>query len=652
MFYNNGYNQDWSTLKKLVWLRGNPATGQIGTDLTVSGTPPLSLPNSLGKPLKAWEVDVLPKQELHGYDNPWPAGGGVNKADLTGATAYSETGTYGLITSISGDTITISGTYTPSSAVASFRSFVAPNVPTNLSIKTFELTDGNHIERVYFSENINFAIQLKNMVTNTDYTIKFKIVAYEGSTAPTAWSPYANICPIYGTDKVTITTAGKNLLPLNISIVKPLNTLGSWDGNVYEYLGIYYAFEVDANGNVLSIYITGQKTGGSYVDLARIKSIPYGEYILNGGASSIQVRAYHYNGTNSAVSYGSDVTFISTAGAGNNTFDIAVNTADPVDAYVYPMVRIPTISDTAFVHYIAPSQTVIDVPPLSANKWDEETESGYISSSTGQPVPDSSKIRMKNYVPVLPETTYYKVTPVAFYNCYYDKDKNFLGYGNASQGTFTTPANCYYLRAGFESAYGTTYNHDIAINYPSTVTTYNPYNTTVYTGTIGSDGGESGGILETFNQIASGGGIASQLNYLNTTSVSTVGAFTRISFGIRSEVDQSPYNRISSSYDVKMCNMAKHYFSYADESTHWYRNTGLYVYLPTSLVGDTYESVNNYLISIKETTPLTLFVPYNTDVQFPLTAPTIPTPTGTATTWATAEDGTVDSMEVTYVGKA
>ena len=28
--------------------------------------------------------------------------------------------------------------------------------------------------------------------------------------------------------------------------------------------------------------------------------------------------------------------------------------------------------------------------------------------------------------------------------------------------------------------------------------------------------------------------------------------------------------------------------------------------------------------------------------------PTIPTPTGTATTWATAEDGTVDSMEVTY----
>ena len=41
-----------------------------------------------------------------------------------------------------------------------------------------------------------------------------------------------------------------------------------------------------------------------------------------------------------------------------------------------------------------------------------------------------------------------------------------------------------------------------------------------------------------------------------------------------------------------------------------------------------------------------------TPTTFAVTAPTIPTPTGTATTWATAEDGTVESMEVTYVGKA
>ena len=40
----------------------------------------------------------------------------------------------------------------------------------------------------------------------------------------------------------------------------------------------------------------------------------------------------------------------------------------------------------------------------------------------------------------------------------------------------------------------------------------------------------------------------------------------------------------------------------------------------------------------------------NTPTEFAISAPSIPTPKGTATTWATAEDGTVESMSVTYVG--
>ena len=45
-------------------------TGDGYTDYSVSGTPPLSLPNSLGKPLKAWSVDLLPYQE--GTGDPAP----------------------------------------------------------------------------------------------------------------------------------------------------------------------------------------------------------------------------------------------------------------------------------------------------------------------------------------------------------------------------------------------------------------------------------------------------------------------------------------------------------------------------------------------------------------------------------------------------
>jgi len=140
------------------------------------------------------------------------------------------------------------------------------------------------------------------------------------------------------------------------------------------------------------------------------------------------------------------------------------------------------------------------------NAWDEETEAGYINPLNGQELADVGKIRMKNYMPVLPNTTYYKKTGLntdgtsqAFWNVYFDADKNFLSYGNPGQGTFTTPANCYYIRSGFETAYGTTYKHDVSINYPSTDTTYHAHNIqsvtlslgqTVYGGTLDMVGGE------------------------------------------------------------------------------------------------------------------------------------------------------------------
>lgn len=46
--------EKWTTTQKMIWLRGNPATGGGGNpeiDLTVTGNPPLSLPNASAKPL-------------------------------------------------------------------------------------------------------------------------------------------------------------------------------------------------------------------------------------------------------------------------------------------------------------------------------------------------------------------------------------------------------------------------------------------------------------------------------------------------------------------------------------------------------------------------------------------------------------------------
>lgn len=115
-----------------------------------------------------------------------------------------------------------------------------------------------------------------------------------------------------------------------------------------------------------------------------------------------------------------------------------------------------------------------------SNKWDEVWELGWISS-TGDNRDSSEIIRSKNYIPVTPNTTYCIVVPASTDIVYFDDnkvaigntDKNGLGDTDRTANTRTTHDNCHYIR--FWTRNQTTYNHDIAINYPSSVTTYSPY---------------------------------------------------------------------------------------------------------------------------------------------------------------------------------
>lgn len=86
------------------------------------------------------------------------------------------------------------------------------------------------------------------------------------------------------------------------------------------------------------------------------------------------------------------------------------------------------------------------------NLFDGEIEEGTISVSNGQNASSTTKFRSVNYIPVNPETTYYRLfntTSSDGYLYYYDKNKTLLStlwYNASTNGTFTTPANCYYLR--------------------------------------------------------------------------------------------------------------------------------------------------------------------------------------------------------------
>lgn len=130
------------------------------------------------------------------------------------------------------------------------------------------------------------------------------------------------------------------------------------------------------------------------------------------------------------------------------------------------------------------------------NQWDEEWELGSISDTTGENQSTSARFRSKNYIPALPNTTYYMYHPNSIARfIYYDANKNFISstYAFADNREQTTPSNCYYIR--FWQT-GSEYNNDICINIsdtnrngkyepyvePTTATT--AFGRTVYGGTV------------------------------------------------------------------------------------------------------------------------------------------------------------------------
>ena len=123
----------------------------------------------------------------------------------------------------------------------------------------------------------------------------------------------------------------------------------------------------------------------------------------------------------------------------------------------------------------------VDINHTGSNLWDEAWELGAINVTNGQNVANNNFIRSTNYIPVSPNTVYYKCAPQNYLQLYYGKDKTYLSYGSWNKNTtFTTPANCYFVRFYVAQEYGTTYNNDIALNYPSTFTEYAHYSGDTY----------------------------------------------------------------------------------------------------------------------------------------------------------------------------
>lgn len=188
--------------------------------VTVTGNPASFEASGNGK-LLSLSVPFSPIQDLHGYDNPWPAGGGKNKFNpTTGGTAE---GTYNGITYTKNNdgSYSFSGTAMGSTWI-NFGDVTLPEGTWTASVTKTGPYTGN----VIFGANNGAFVTYPNLTTyprtvtsGSETTGNFSVnfangvaitgtltlwIQIESGSSATSWTPYSNICPISGRTGVSV----------------------------------------------------------------------------------------------------------------------------------------------------------------------------------------------------------------------------------------------------------------------------------------------------------------------------------------------------------------------------------------------------------------------------------------------------------------
>ena len=224
-------------------------------------------------PLKKLKVSMEPAQDLHGYDNPWPAGGGANVFDaLTWITLGSNSSNYSVssdetITVLQNDLGGISNRLFSLTAGDTYSALTTGNIAT---IRVFDSASGT----IATGGSLTFTVpddgKIAVKFTAASYPSSGKCVIVKGSTFPTAWSPYTNICPISGWDGVQVwddPKYGGNIEWNQIAPELKINnyTFNNSDGTISDgvisvaprEIGVQYNFGI--SNTVASIPIVGHK---------------------------------------------------------------------------------------------------------------------------------------------------------------------------------------------------------------------------------------------------------------------------------------------------------------------------------------------------------------------------------------------------------
>ena len=214
-----------------LFLAGLKGGGQGG-----SASGPIVTFTGDGSPLRALLVNIDPVQDLHGYESPWPSGGGKNKFNgtfLQGYWAYAD------------------GRWTDSNAwittekipckPSTYYTVSAVNKLTRWQGFVWYDENGDYISTTNQQANQNIGYTAESPATaaymayniagypNTSSTISPSDVSQfqieEGRNA-TSYAPYSNLCPISGWTEANLWRTGKNLSQYTSFASNPANFWG------------------------------------------------------------------------------------------------------------------------------------------------------------------------------------------------------------------------------------------------------------------------------------------------------------------------------------------------------------------------------------------------------------------------------------------
>lgn len=189
------HEQEYNALKEATLIH-NTASGAIA-----------SFPDGAEMPVDELKVSIEPVQDLHGYDHPWPSGGGKNKCNAQNPIVIVNAGNIG-----NTPCVISAGTYTYSATTSA-------NVAFQLSAWTSggtQIGSWSSPTSVTGRHSITFTISEEAAYIRCYYngaTTISDIQVESGSTA-TSYEPYSNICPITGWTAAKVTRTGKNLLKM------------------------------------------------------------------------------------------------------------------------------------------------------------------------------------------------------------------------------------------------------------------------------------------------------------------------------------------------------------------------------------------------------------------------------------------------------